>query len=326
MAILFQSIPAEFISEYSLEESIERLRGVVKWSVFQALFQEAAVGRVSKRRVSIRRDIPLVGNPYKPHFIGKFECKSGQVFLTGVFTFGLLPRMFMAIWFGFLGIFCLMVLGKSPPNAELMLLAVAGIGGAGLGFMHFANWLSRHDIAWLSSLIGHALSRENATELDTSARPCVQTRHSGTSMNVFKVLVFFSALIVLTSAVTGVRGFHKDQVGNMVITEHTALGRGETILVAAVAVAFLYGLHTRALLTWKAGWGLLILSILGGIANATVFLPRDAALNNPPRPPHWFFLIGGCAVGVYWGLWWKNQRDYFRSRAENEDSSASSGE
>lgn len=55
---LFGSTPAEFPSDFPLDESVERLRAVVKRSIFQTIFEEAAVGKVRQDRVSIRWNTP----------------------------------------------------------------------------------------------------------------------------------------------------------------------------------------------------------------------------------------------------------------------------
>ncbi|HWY88312.1 MAG TPA: hypothetical protein VNX28_16490 [Gemmataceae bacterium] len=333
MAILFPSAPAEFVSDYSLEESIERLKAVVYGSVLQVLFQEAAVGRVSKRRVSIQRMIPLIGNSFKPVFTGKFDTRSGQVVLTGAFAIQRFTRVWIAMGLFMAAMNGLIVLGKGSPNSGLTFLAIAGIAGLGVGIVRLCNWLSRHDVAWLSSLISQALSTEGTGDMarepswmgadrgddsdlrdgaDAGALPCVPTKSSEASMAAFKVLLLICELAVLASAVTGVRAIRTAQGRGLVSIEHDAQSRLEAFLLAGVVAVFLYGLHVRAPLAWKAGWGLLVLLIVGGIANAT-----DSSAMNPliaPRESPLFFIIGGGAVGVFLGLWWKNQRDYFRGK------------
>jgi hypothetical protein len=333
MAILFPSAPGEFVSDYSLEESIERLKAVVYGSVLQVLFQEAAVGRVSARRVTIQRMIPLIGNSFKPVFTGKFETTSGQVVLTGAFAMQRFTRVWITLGLFMAAMNGLIVLGKGNPNSGLTFLAIAGIAGLGVGVVRLCNWLSRHDVAWLSSLISQALSREGTGDMarelscgradwgddsapregwDAGALPCAPLKSSEASMAVFKVLLLICELAVLASAVTGVRAIRTAQGRGLVIIEHNEPSRLGAFLLAGVVAAFLYGLHVRAPLAWKAGWGLLVLLIVGGIANAT-----DSAAVNPliaPRESPLFFTIGGCAVGIFVGLWWKNQRDYFRGR------------
>lgn len=85
--------------------------------------------------------------------------------LTGVFTFNLGTRVFMAIWFCFLGIGILSMLREGGHNVGLALLIIVGEIGFGLGLMHVGYWISRHDITWLSSVMERALSREKTVEL-----------------------------------------------------------------------------------------------------------------------------------------------------------------
>jgi hypothetical protein len=174
MGILIRSTPAQFVSEYSLEESIERLGAVVKRSAFQVPIHGGAAGKVSAGRVSIRRVYALARNSFQPNFIGRFESETGHVLLTGVFTFHLGTRVFMAIWFGFLAFGTLSILREGGHNAGLALLIIFGEIGFGLGLMHGGYWISRHDITWLSSVIERALSRKNAAELADNQKDYVQ--------------------------------------------------------------------------------------------------------------------------------------------------------
>jgi hypothetical protein len=69
-------------------------------SVFQALFQQAAVGSVSEGRVVLQRVIPFVHNSFKPFFVGSFERTATGVVLKGKFSIHWLVRIFMTFWLG----------------------------------------------------------------------------------------------------------------------------------------------------------------------------------------------------------------------------------
>jgi hypothetical protein len=279
---------------------------------------------VSRRRVCIRRMIPLIRNGFKPVFIGKFETRSGQVLLVGTFTVHPFTRVWAALWIGMLTVIVLINTGKGGPNAHS--LAVAGIAVLGLGVVRFGNWLSRHDVGWLSSLIMQALSGDNADDFaevhaengenlqpedaeEAGRLPYERPRCSETSMSVFKILVFICELAVVASALTGIRAIYTDR-GNLVTIEHTPLTRLGAFLLAGMVAVFLYGLHVRSPLAWRGGWGLLVLMVAIGIANAVDGVQKNAVLG--PHEALLFFGISGCLVGVYLGLWWRNQRGYFQ--------------
>src|SRR5262249_19055188 len=128
-APLFGSTSAEFLSDYGLQESVERLKAVVKQSVLQTLFEEAAMGKVCPDRVSIWRNTPMFGNSFRPFFIGSFQERSGRVLVAGVFTVHWSVKVFMTFWFGFLGLLTVLLLLAwvgNAANAEVGLLFVFG--------------------------------------------------------------------------------------------------------------------------------------------------------------------------------------------------------
>jgi len=100
--LLYGSTPAEFPSDFSLGESVNRLSAVIKRSAFQTLLRQAAVGKVSESRVSLRRDIPFIHNSFKPFFVGEFRHVNGAVVLCGKFTMHWTVKAFLSVWFGFL--------------------------------------------------------------------------------------------------------------------------------------------------------------------------------------------------------------------------------
>ena len=99
--LIYGKRPADFPSAFSLDESVKRLAAATERSVFKAFSKEAAVGQVSRDRVSLQRVIPLVGNSFKPYYVGMFRETGGQVTLTGHFTMHSLAKAFLTFWFGF---------------------------------------------------------------------------------------------------------------------------------------------------------------------------------------------------------------------------------
>jgi hypothetical protein len=99
--ILYGSRPAEFVSRYSLQESVEKLRAVTARSVFSSLTRQSAVGTVAEHKVRLQRVIPMVRNSFKPFFFGHFEVRNGQTILVGHFTMHWFVKGFMSFWLGF---------------------------------------------------------------------------------------------------------------------------------------------------------------------------------------------------------------------------------
>ena len=160
--LLYGSTPAEFESGLTLEESIQRLSKVTRRSVFSTLTREAAVGKVSQDRVSLLRFTPVLGNAFKPHFIGQFRFQHGQVVLSGRFTMMLFVKILMTYWFGFCFLWiCGATVAAifSPQTPWLLPFGGVLMFGVGIGFIVFAKQLSANDIQWLSNVIRSALSK-----------------------------------------------------------------------------------------------------------------------------------------------------------------------
>src|SRR4051812_15954076 len=96
---IFASKPAEFESAFGVSESVSRLTAATKRSVFSAMGSQAAVGTVREDRVTLQRVIPVVGNSFKPFFIGQFVSRNGRVVLSGTFRMHWFTRVFMTLWF-----------------------------------------------------------------------------------------------------------------------------------------------------------------------------------------------------------------------------------
>jgi len=170
---LYGSTPAEFESEFGLEESVQRLAAATcrLYSLLH-LVKQTAVGRVTARRVSLQRVIPFVGNSFKPFFRGSFQQAGNRVLLTGRFTLHPLAKVFMTFWFGFLAFwttlattFTILALfrGKTSFDGDVCYwwFPLAGIGMFlwGLGLVGLCKWFARNDTRWLSSVIQNALRK-----------------------------------------------------------------------------------------------------------------------------------------------------------------------
>jgi hypothetical protein len=145
---------------HSLEESLARLREVVRPTVFHALLTQEAVGRVKEDRIRIVRVIPFVSNSFIPEFAGRFDTVRGQVWLVGQFRMMLGIRVFMSVWLGLAAAMLLMTLVAAARGSLLVWwgpLAIAGMFMGGVGLVAIGRWFARNDAAWLSGRISSAL-------------------------------------------------------------------------------------------------------------------------------------------------------------------------
>jgi len=124
--------------------------------------RQKAVGTVTRSRVSLRRVTPLVGSVFQPIFIGKFEERNGSVVLVGHFTVHWFEKVFMSVWLGgvLLWTAIVVVAVAYQRSLENLIFPVLGAGMfcAGVAFARFCKLLSRNGTAWLSNVIGSALS------------------------------------------------------------------------------------------------------------------------------------------------------------------------
>ncbi len=313
---LFGSIPAEFTSDFSMEESVERLRAVVKRSIFQALFEEAGVGKVTANRVSLQRVIPMVGNSFKPFFIGSFRTRGQRVVLSGRFTVLPLVKVFMAFWFGDLGLMIVVagipLLIAGNPNGALAFLFLLGFTALGYGMVRLGQWFARNDLAWLSALIRRALVKEEVSAIAIPIYAASPGRQP-VGFLFLKIAFVFLILACLVSAATGIRSIHTGQQGLVVAYFDEDWERIWPTLMAGLGMVFLYGLQSRAWFAWRLG---LVMWVVSGIVALSRGIHR--AWNNPwlQPPGRWFltifWIIGVALVGTYWTIWWVKQKDYFQ--------------
>jgi hypothetical protein len=167
---LFGNWPVSFHSDYSLPDSIERLRAAVKPHVFATLFRQAVVGPISGDSVRLQRLTPLSRNSFKPMFYGEFVVNAELVELRGRFTMSTYTTVFMTVWTGFAGVWTLMALGVAistmiagsgslSKDAWIAVLFGIGFVAFGCGLMKVGWWLSRKDIGFLSRTIQDALTK-----------------------------------------------------------------------------------------------------------------------------------------------------------------------
>jgi hypothetical protein len=302
------SEPVEFVSAYGLTESVRRLKAATKpWSLFN-VSEQAVVGRVSEKRVSLRRVIPMFGNSFKPVFTGRFGQASGQVVLTGRFGLGWFVKLFMAYWFGFCALFVLLSLPAVAQRSAAAFLPFAGVGmfAMGLGMTRLFAWFSRDDPAWLSQVIRSALdaplSPEAALVLPVSMSSDARPRFILIVTGVFCLF----GVMCFVGALQG-NGAGSIYAGGAPIARYP---QAMHMAVAANGLIFLacaYGIYRRYLVAWWAGFAVLLL----GQAYSMVDLFTRGDLGNP-RMPAVLFGVASLIIATMWGWWWYAQRVHFR--------------
>lgn len=303
--LLYGSTRAEFVSAYGLSESVERLAAATKRSVFSSLGETSAVGKVSESEVRLQRVIPMMGNSFKPFFFGRFEVRDGVTVLTGRFTLSLLVKIFMTVWFGMLlliggGILVSSVKarGSTPPFVVLQPLLMVG---GGVLLIAFGKWLSRNDVAWLSSVIGGALGK-------------AMGRSSVMAEREEAIVPTPLKLASLVLAASGVMQFVARFLPRIPPT-------GLAVPRASLEMPMLDGwqellgfaLLLLALAIWRrrpVGWwgGFVVLGV--------GFLVPLSAMHQqfPMSPPiviEVIFAVIALCISVIWGMWWYAQRKHF---------------
>ena len=165
LTFLFGSTPATFMSAWTIEQSVERLRAATARSALHTLVRERAAGTVTAKRVSLQRAIPFVGNSFKPFFVGQFETVNGRTQLHGRFAMHWYAKGFMTVWFGGCAlwtIFALVAVSTKPREVWFFPLAGIGMLAAGTALVQVGKWFARNDRAYLSKVITKALSTSDA--------------------------------------------------------------------------------------------------------------------------------------------------------------------
>lgn len=97
------------------------------------------------------------------------------------------------------------------------------------------------------------------------------------------------------------------------IVRFSPFGRIVAILFAVAFFALAYGIHTRARITWPAGFVGIAICYLNFVVGAVSSTYRLAAVHDFPSfwlPAGLVIVIGG-AVTAFMGFWWRRQRSFF---------------
>jgi hypothetical protein len=290
--LLFESTPAEFRSDYSIAESVQRLSAVTsRWGL--SLSQTQAVGKVSPDRVRLQRVIPMVRNSFNPFFTGHFETRDGRTVLTGHFAMSVYTRIFMTLWLAMATAFTVELFAGDvrstngttawPPLVTL-LFPVGGIG-----FVLLAKWFARNDVPWLSAVITRALTTPG------DVTPEKLTADASVTPEVLK-----GVALVLAAAgiISGVAMINTPQP--LRPSWHTMYA-GFAILDLVLAIGVWY----RRPWAWWGGF-----LVLAAMMIAPVVTLPSAARQLP--------LVFQAAVAVClllvvgsWGGWWYGKRNLF---------------
>jgi hypothetical protein len=305
--LLYESTPSEFRSAFGLAESVERLRAATKRSVFSSLGETAAMGKVSEQRVRLQRVVPMVGNSFKPFFVGRFEVRGDVTMLVGRFSLLTIVKVFMTFWLGLAIVFAGgMLLGKfSSPNPVPLFLAFQPflMVGFGIALVAIGKWFARNDVAWLSNVIAGALGdagksgAANAlTNADTGAVP--------TTLKVVSIVLAGSGAMALLGhflpgpLANGTRGPGR-------ALPMPAFGDWNDAIAAGLLVLAL-GIWLRRPWAWWAGFLVIAISFVGPLAA----MHRQVVI-GPPIAIQVIFGVLALGVSVIWGLWWYAHRKHF---------------
>jgi len=249
----------------------------------------------------------MVGNSFKPVFVGRFEQAQGKVVLTGRFRLSWFVRLFMAYWFGFCALFVALSLVAAihKPAAASMSLAGAGMFALGLGMTRLFGWFSRNDPAWLSEVIRGALhapiSVEASPASPTSGRLSIRPMFIPIVTGIFCLFGVMCFVGMLTR--TGVSGI---PAGGSFDARFPGAVRIAAAVDGALLLACAYGIYHRYLFAWWAGFTVLLLSQTYSLVD---LLAREDLGNA--HMPGVLFGLGSLVVASIWGRWWYAQRVHF---------------
>ncbi len=159
-----------FESSYSVEESIRILSGITKRnnfliSMFSVVSSPLLVGEVSEKKVVLHRVVPFFANAQKPVFFGRFVKLDGRVFLEGVFTTSLFPKVVLLVNLIILTVvessILISVFGHNNSDGVLLRIAQAFFVPTVVFISYWVaiaikRW-SRKDVEWISEKITNTL-------------------------------------------------------------------------------------------------------------------------------------------------------------------------
>ena len=309
LRLLYDSTPAEFHSSYGLAESVQRLSAATKRSVFSALGETTAVGKVSEKAVRLQRAIPMVRNSFKPFFIGHFEVRGGVTVLVGKFTMLPVVKVFTSLWFGMIGMFSTVVLlGNFKPHGPnetfFLVLPLLMIGGA-IALIAAGKWFARNDAAWLSGIIATALGApQGGASVTLGSLMRVDADAVPMTLKAAAILLAASGAMALVAGVTGPQLWPSlgPAAGSPAVLQ---LGNWYFVY-GILLISLSIGIWRRQPWGWWCGFVLLGLSVCWSL------LAMQAQADvGPPVGIKLIFAGLSCVVAAIWGRWWYAQRKHF---------------
>ncbi len=132
-------------------------------------------------------------------------------------------------------------------------------------------------------------------------------------MRAAKIVCALACVFSLVGLIATIRGIRSPQTGAL-FTGHGILAAIGLLVIALMWAVEFYGIHTKAVFAWKLGWGILAAEFLRFLAVGGSF-----ALQVPEADDPWVafgaVMVCGLVVAVYWGFWWKRQKDYFTAQS-----------
>lgn len=132
-------------------------------------------------------------------------------------------------------------------------------------------------------------------------------------MRAAKIVCALACVFSLVGFIATIRGIRSPQTGAL-FTGHGILAAIGLLVIALMWAVEFYGIHTKAVFAWKLGWGILAAEFLRFLAIGGSF-----ALQVPEADDPWVafgaVMVCGLVVAVYWGFWWKRQKDYFTAQS-----------
>ena len=173
-AFLFPSVPAVFPSDYSLAESVERLRDLTVDDFSRFFRTSPANGTVTEEWVHLARLTPLSSNYYRPQFFGSFQQTAQGVVLSGRFTMAKWAKVYTGLGLGFAAC-CgtLMFVGMlfGGPSKWWGLPIGPGFIALGVGVQKLNQWMAHNDVPHLSRTIARALTTPDKWPAEEPPKP-----------------------------------------------------------------------------------------------------------------------------------------------------------
>ena len=169
-AFLFINIPIEIRSDFSRGDAIERLRSCNERNLFQYFIHGGSYFSVTKEKIKIKRMAPLIGNPFKPVFVGEFVDFGGVEVLVGKFSLARIVKTIAIAWLSIafswllivLLIFLISFIGNKTQNYSVIIMYKFILIGVlffftGVVCIHLFWRMSRGDMIYLERHIRRAI-------------------------------------------------------------------------------------------------------------------------------------------------------------------------